>query len=282
MERLLSVILAGGRGKRMGILCHERPKPALPFGGQYRVIDFCLSNCINSGISDIAVLTDYQRSYMDNYLKCWSSNNYGLRSFQILEPKTANYATTADAVYQNLDYLEEQQADLVLVMPSDHVYEMDYQQMVALHREKKAELTIAVISVPIKEATRFGNIITDGNGRIKEYIEKPGEPQSNLVSMGIFLFNKKILAHSLIEDANQVGEAHGFERAIIPKLLRQKVSVFAHKFTGHWQDIGTKVAYYKANVELTTGKSLFKSKNGIPDGAGKPLCRPWVRVLLPP
>lgn len=261
MERLLSVILAGGRGKRMGILCHERPKPALPFGGQYRVVDFCLSNCINSGISNIAVLVDYQRSYMDNYLRRWSSNNYGLNNFQILEPKTANYETTADAVYQNLDYLEQQKADLVLIMPSDHVYEMDYRQMVALHREKRAELTIAVISAPTKEVSRFGNIIADGNGRIKEYIEKPSEPQSNLVSMGIFLFNKKILTESLIEDANQMGGAHGFERAIIPKLLRQKVSVFAHKFTGHWQDIGTKIAYFKANVELTGSKSLLKSKS---------------------
>jgi len=247
--KILALVLAGGRGERMGILCYVRPKSTLPFAGRSRIIDFPLSNCINSGITNIAALTDYQRFSMGKYLSEWTTVGSKLESLHILEPGNHSYRSTADAICQNLDYLEASQPDSVLVLPSDHVYLMDYRPMLALHELAKADLTIAVTSVPIEEAVRFGNILVTAEGRVTHYIEKPDIPQSSLVSMGIFLFNRQVLTERLVEDSNKTGSNHGFERAIIPRMLNENGRVFAYKFDGYWRDVGTVDAYYRTNME---------------------------------
>ncbi|MBI4303681.1 MAG: NTP transferase domain-containing protein [Chloroflexi bacterium] len=256
MERAIAMILAGGRGKRMDILCHERPKPALPFAGRFRVIDFSLSNCIHSEVKNIAILTDYQRSSMANYLKGWYSMNRIPESFEILEPKAGSYSGTANAVYQNLDYLREQRADKVLILAGDHIYKMDYRKMLAFHEQVKADVTVGVIPVPIEEAHRFGIVTTDSQHRIVDFTEKPKMPQSNLVSMGIYIFNREILAERLAEDAALPDSPHDFGYAIIPKTTKRD-RVFAYKYDGYWQDIGTTKAYFEANIELTYRQPLY-------------------------
>lgn len=250
MESATAMILAGGRGTRMGILCQNRAKPALPFAGDKRVIDFTISNCIYSHIGNIAVLTDYQRSDLARYLMLFKGLNGKAGNLQILEPGNGHYRSTADAVYQNLDFIEARHTDQVMVLPSDHIYQMDYNAMLASHKSAGADLTVAVTGVPVEQAARFGNIVTDRNGSIVNYIEKPEIPQSNLISMGIFLFNTKVLCECLMEDANRKGSVHGFERAIIPTMLKRGQKVFAYQFDGYWRDIGNPRAYHEANREL--------------------------------
>lgn len=191
MSRVLAMILAGGRGERMDILCYERPKPALPFAGRFRVIDFSLSNCIHSGISDVAVLTDYRRSEMADYLRRWHSSNASLKNLAILEPQNGSYKGTADAVYQNLDYLDKYGADKVLILAGDHIYKMDYRNLLDYHEQVKADVSVGVVPVPIEQAHRFGIVATDAEGRIVDFIEKPRVPKSNLVSMGIYVFSRE-------------------------------------------------------------------------------------------
>ncbi|MCJ7655509.1 MAG: sugar phosphate nucleotidyltransferase, partial [Dehalococcoidia bacterium] len=237
-----------------------RPKPALPFAGRFRVIDFSLSNCIHSQIGDIAVLIDYQRSHLENYLRRWHSVNAVTETFDILEPRKGSYCGTADAIYQNLAYLQKQTTDRILILAGDHVYKMDYRKMLAFHEQVKADVTVGVAPVPIEQAHRFGILTTDANGRILEFVEKPELPQSNLASMGIYIFNKDILAERLIEDAEQPDSPHDFGYAVIPGMVKRD-RVYAYKFDGYWRDIGTTEAYYAANMELTSPKSSF-SLNG--------------------
>jgi len=268
MKELLAIILAGGRGKRMSILCHERPKPLLPFAGRCRVIDFSLSNCVHSGIRNIAVLTDYQRINLADYLDRWHSKNNYSGSFHILEPGFGNYKNTADAVYQNLDYLRKSRCNTVLILPADHVYKMDYRKMLASHEQMRADLTIGVVSVPIDQAYRFGNIILGAEGRVTAYIEKPDAPQSNLVSMGIFLFDKRILIERLIEDSVRTHDAYGFERAIIPGMLSTG-KVFAYRFHDYWKDIGNPKTYLEANMMLTQDKPTLSLGGAWPILSGE-------------
>ena len=256
MKKALAMILAGGKGKRMDILCRERPKPALPFAGRFRVIDFSLSNCVNSQIQNIAVLTDYQRSHMANYLKSWSLNNPGHDKFQVLEPKAVSYKGTADAVYQNLDFLLEADADLMLILAGDHVYKMDYRRMLAFHDQVKADVTVGVIMVPIEEANRFGIVTVDAGDRVVNFVEKPQYPQSNLVSMGIYVFNKPVMYERLIEDAAKADSPHDFGYAVLPGMV-QRDRVFAYKFNDYWRDIGTAAAYYEANMGIMNQKAHF-------------------------
>lgn len=261
MKSVLAIILAGGRGKRMDILCRGRAKPALPFAGRFRVIDFSLSNCVNSGIHDIAVLADYERRPMADYLGAGASWGLGQRgNFQVLEPKSGSYKGTADAIYQNLWYLDKGAAELILVLAADHVYKMDYRKMLASHERVGADVTVGVISVPIEEAHRFGIVTVNAEGRIIEFIEKPRIPASSLASMGIYVFNRGILTERLIEDAAQPSSPHDFGHAVIPKMVKQD-KVFAYKFDGYWQDIGTVESYYAANMELTRQMPSF-SLNG--------------------
>ena len=250
MKTVLAIILAGGRGTRMGLLCQGRPKPILPFAARFRIIDFTLSNCVHSGIHDIAILLDYGRDALRDYL-CKGSR-WGAEcgaSLQILEPRSGSYEGTADAVYQNVLHFNEKAAELVLVLAADHVYRMDYGKMIAFHEEKGADVTVGVVPVPIEQAYRFGIVTTNANGRIIDFIEKPKVPEGNLASMGIYVFNKNVLIERLIEDAADPLSPHDFGYAVIPKMLSQD-KVFAYEFDGYWRDIGTVEAYYEANMEL--------------------------------
>jgi glucose-1-phosphate adenylyltransferase len=255
MGKTVALIMAGGRGKRMDVLCHVRPKPALPFAGRFNVIDFTLSNCIYSGIDDLAILTDYQRSYMARYLREWSLSN-AMRTFHILEPVRGSYKGTADAVFQNLPLLNKLNAQNVLILAGDHVYKMDYREMIAFHEQTKADVTVGVIRVPVEEAHRFGTVSLGDGGEILEFVEKSRNPRSNLASMGIYIFNIDILARRLAEDAVQPDSPHDFGYAILPNMIgRDKVN--AYEFTGYWQDIGTPQAYYAANMELVCAEPRF-------------------------
>lgn len=257
---MLAFILAGGRGKRMDVLCYNRPKPALTFAGKYRVIDFSLSNCFHSGIGSVAILTDYQRSSITNYLNNWNNSNKVFENFDLLEPRSGSYRGTADAVYQNLDYLRQYPGDLVIVLAGDHVYKMDYRSMIAYHRQVKADATVGVIPIPLDQAHRFGILTTNSKGRIENFVEKPTIPESNLASMGIYIFNKEVLIERLMEDAVRPDSPHDFGYAVIPGMIRRD-RVFAYSFNGYWRDIGTKEAYYSANMELVSPSPAF-SLNG--------------------
>lgn len=267
MNNIVAVILAGGKGKRMDILCQLRPKPALPFAGRFRVIDFSLSNCIYSQISNIAVLTDYQRSYMADYLNRWHLTNASSTNFRVLEPKTDSYGGTADAVYQNLSFLTKNKADAVLVLAGDHVYKLDYRKMLAFHQKVKADVTVGIIPVPIEQASRFGTVTIDANGRITEFLEKSPTPQSNLASMGIYVFNKDVLTERLVEDAANPISQHDFGYSLLPDMVKHD-KVFAYRFDGYWQDIGTVETYVEANMELTKPQPHFSLNGTTPVLAG--------------
>jgi glucose-1-phosphate adenylyltransferase len=254
MEKTVAVIMAGGRGRRMDILCHVRPKPALPFAGQFSVIDFALSNCAYSGITDLAVLTDYQRSYLARYLREWGLSN-AVRTFRVLEPGAGSYRGTGDAVFQNLPYLDELNARNVLILAGDHVYKMNYADMIAFHEQAKVDVTVAVTRIPIEEAYRFGTVSVSADGTILKFVEKSKNSDSNLASMGIYVFNRDILAERLAENA-RADLPRDFGYAILPGMVGRD-NVKAYEFTGYWQDIGTPEAYYAANMELVSSNPGF-------------------------
>ncbi len=263
MKNVAAMLLAGGQGKRMDILCQVRPKPALPFAGRFRVIDFSLSNCVHSQIGKIAVLTDYERRYMGEYLRQWRWSNPGNWSLDILEPRSGSYAGTADAIYQNIDYLRRTKPEAVLVLAGDHVYTMDYRKMMDFHRENDADLTIAVMRVPLEEASRFGIVTPDARGRILDFAEKPGVPASNLASMGIYIFRTEVLLEYLIKDHSNSCSGHDFGYSIIPAMTREKCS-FAYSFDGYWRDIGTVETYYEAHMELIGSLPAFSFNDSWP------------------
>jgi glucose-1-phosphate adenylyltransferase len=250
MTNILAVVLAGGRGKRMDILCHLRPKPTLPFAGRFRVIDFCLSNCLHSGIRQTAVLVDYQRCNLSRYLRQWQLSNGEDADIDVLEPKDRNYKGTADAVYQNIDYINRHTTDSVLIVAADHVYKMDYTAMLDYHRIKQADVTLAVVPVPIEESNRFGIVKAGPDGRITDFIEKPKIPQSNMASMSIYIFNKDLLLKRLKEDTADPHSSHDFGHSIIPRMLHSGDKIFAYIFRDYWQDVGSIAAYYSANMEI--------------------------------
>ncbi len=263
-KKTLAVILAGGRGTRMDMLCHRLAKPLLPFAGRFRIIDFTLSNCVNSGIRSIAVMVDYERETIADYLGDglpWMPKQQG--SFQILGPRVNSYRGTADAVYQNLDLLSKQPFDYMLVLAADHVYQMDYRKMLDFHQKEEADVTVGVISVPIEEASRFGTVMVGSEGRIVDFVEKPEIPLSSLVSMGIYVFSKQALLRSLEEDASDVSSPHDFGHAIMPRMVKRN-NVFAYKYFDYWQDIGTVEAYYSANIELTREFPAISMNNKWP------------------
>ena len=255
MGKTVAVIMAGGRGERMDVLCQVRPKPTLPFAGRFSVIDFTLSNCVYSGIDDLAILTDYQRSLIGRYLKRWGLSN-AMRTLQILEPVRGSYKGTADAVFWNLPVLDGLNAQNVLILAGDHIYKMDYRGMINFHEETKAGLTVGVTRVPMEEAHRFGTVSLGAGREILEFVEKSESPQTNLASMGIYVFNIEVLARYLAEDAIQANSPHDFAYAILPGMLG-KEKVNAYEFTGYWQDIGTPQAYYAANMELVCPTPRF-------------------------
>jgi glucose-1-phosphate adenylyltransferase len=249
MTRIVSMILAGGKGKRMDLLCYNRPKPVLPFAGAFKVIDFALSNCVHSNVASISVLVDHQKEFLAEYLKTWERNNARSTAFQVLEPGCGSYRGTADAIYQNINYVKTQDPDALLVLAGDHVYRMDYGKMAAFHESKGADITIGAVTVPLDQARRFGTIMARENGQIIGFEEKPLNPLSNLVSMGIYIFKWKVLQDYLEQDSRLPNSSHDFGYSIIPEIIKNG-RAFAYKFDGYWQDIGTVDAYYNANMEL--------------------------------
>ena len=260
----LAMILAGGQGSRLGALTKKIAKPAVPFGGKYRIIDFPLSNCANSGIDKVGVLTQYRPLELHNYLgtgSAWDLDKKDGGVF-ILPPyareKGADwYKGTGDAIYQNLNFIDSVDPDYVLVLSGDHIYTMDYSWMLESHKMNKAEATIGVIEVPWEEASRFGIMNTDKDGRIIEFEEKPAKPKSNLASMGIYVFNKSFLERYLEEDAKDAVSSHDFGKNIIPKMLKDKARLYSYAFDGYWKDVGTIESLWQANMDLLQDEPPF-------------------------
>ncbi len=254
---ILAMILAGGKGSRLGKLTQKIAKPAVPFGGRYRIIDFTLSNCINSGITKVGVVTQYQPLALNNHIGNGSSWGFdGLNSgVTILQPYSSNdgskwFEGTAHAIYQNMDYIDQEDPQYVLVLSGDHIYKMDYEAMLEDHKANNASLTVAVIEVPMEEASRFGIMNTDENDRIIEFEEKPEEPKSNLASMGIYIFNWSRLRSVLLNSYKKDDQMLDFGKHVIPAYLESGENVFAYRFDGYWKDVGTIDSLWEASMEF--------------------------------
>lgn len=251
------MLLAGGQGSRLRSLTTNIAKPAVPFGGKYRIIDFTLSNCTNSGIDTVGVLTQYQPLLLHSYIGIGSAWDLDRRNggVTVLPPYSVSsgvkwYEGTANAVYQNINYIEQYNPDYVLVLSGDHIYKMDYQHMLDYHIAKQADVTISVIEVPWEEASRFGIMNTNEEMEIVEFAEKPDEPKSNLASMGIYIFNWPLLKQYLQIDNANPHSSHDFGKDVIPMLLREKKRLFAYPFEGYWKDVGTVKSLWEANMDL--------------------------------
>ena len=252
---MIAMLLAGGQGSRLGVLTAKVAKPAVSFGGKYRIIDFPLSNCINSGVDTVGVLTQYQPLRLNTHIGIgipWDLDR-NIGGVTVLPPyeKSENsewYTGTANAIYQNLEYMESYNPEYVLILSGDHIYKMDYEVMLDFHKANNAEVTIAVMPVPMEEASRFGIMIADENHRITEFEEKPEHPRSNLASMGIYIFNWKTLKEALIAMADQ--PALDFGKHVIPYCHEKGAPLYAYEFTGYWKDVGTLSSYWEANMEL--------------------------------
>lgn len=254
-KEMIAMLLAGGQGSRLGVLTAKVAKPAVAFGGKYRIIDFPLSNCINSGIDTVGVLTQYQPLRLNTHIGIgipWDLDR-NIGGVTILPPyeKSANsewYTGTANAIYQNLDYMETFNPDYVLILSGDHIYKMDYEVMLDFHKENNADVTIAAMPVPKEEASRFGIVVTDDGGKITEFQEKPPEPKSNLASMGIYIFSWPVLREALVALRDEKG--CDFGKHIIPYCHEKGERLFAYEYNGYWKDVGTLGSYWEANMEL--------------------------------
>ncbi len=255
---MLAMILAGGRGSRLHDLTNKVAKPAVSYGGKYRIIDFPLSNCANSGIDVVGILTQYESVLLNSYVS--QSGRWGLDARDsgvfVLPPREKAdaaldvYRGTADAISQNIDFIDNYNPEYILILSGDHIYKMNYDEMLDYHKEMKADATIAVLPVPMKEASRFGIMNTNETGRIVEFEEKPAEPKSNLASMGIYIFNWKTLRQLLVEDMEKEDSHHDFGKDIIPTLLNDGKNLYAWKFEGYWKDVGTIDSLWEANMDL--------------------------------
>lgn len=254
-KEMIAMLLAGGQGSRLGVLTSKVAKPAVAFGGKYRIIDFPLSNCINSNIDTVGVLTQYQPLRLNTHIGIgipWDldRNIGGVSILPPYEKSTSSewYSGTANAIYQNINYMETFNPDYVLILSGDHIYKMDYEVMLDFHKENNADVTIAAMPVPIEEASRFGIVITDKDNRIQEFEEKPAHPRSNLASMGIYIFSWKVLKEALLALSDQPG--CDFGKHIIPYCHNNNRRLFAYEYNGYWKDVGTLSSYWEANMEL--------------------------------
>lgn len=257
-NNMLAMILAGGRGSRLHELTNKVAKPAVSYGGKYRIVDFPLSNCANSGIDVVGVLTQYESILLNSYVA--AGRRWGLDAkdsgVYVLPPReTADsnldvYRGTADAISQNIDFIDTYSPEYILILSGDHIYKMDYDKMLDAHKANNADATIAVLPVPMKEASRFGIMNTDENGKIVEFEEKPEKPKSNLASMGIYIFNWKQLRKALTADMKNPDSSHDFGKDIIPNFLNEGKALYAYKFEGYWKDVGTIDSLWEANMDL--------------------------------
>ncbi len=275
----MAVILAGGEGERLSILSQERAKPAVPFGGKYRIIDFTLSNCVNSGINDVVVLTQYNPRSLNDHIglgRPWDldRNTGGVKLLQpyISRGRLAEwYRGTADAVLRNLNVVEHSVGDTVLVLAGDHIYKMDYQPFVAAHRRHRADVTIAVRRVPLAEASRMGILALDDHDRVTEWQEKPKQPRSDLASMGVYVFSKRTLRRWLSEDRVDFGAN------VVPAMLEAGARVYGYRYNGYWQDVGTIQSFWEANMALLEDDpelDLVRTRNGSSTPAPRSARRP--------
>ncbi|MDD6771441.1 MAG: glucose-1-phosphate adenylyltransferase [Inconstantimicrobium porci] len=263
-KEMIAMILAGGQGSRLGVLTKKLAKPAVPFGGKYRIIDFALSNCSNSGIHTVGVLTQYKPLELNSHIGIgspWDLDRRGGGVF-ILPPyqeeKGGNwYKGTANAIYQNIAFVDNYDPEYVLVLSGDHIYKMDYEKMLNFHKKNAADATVAVINVTLKEASRFGILNTNDDGSIYEFEEKPKEPKSTNASMGVYIFNWKVLKKFLKEDEADKDSQNDFGKNIIPKMLADRRRMFAYEFKGYWKDVGTIDSLWEANMDL------LKDDNGL-------------------
>ncbi len=267
-QECVAMLLAGGQGSRLYTLTETTAKPAVPFGGKYRIIDFPLSNCVNSGIYTVGVLTQYQPLVLNEYIglgKPWDLDRVA-SGVTVLPPYQAKdgadwYKGTANAIYQNLSFINRYDPDYVLIPSGDHIYKMDYAKMLEAHKETGADCTIAVLNVTLEEASRFGIMNTDDDMKILEFEEKPKQPKSTKASMGIYIFNKSVLEKYLIEDEADPASSKDFGKNIIPKMLADGCRMYAYPFSGYWKDVGTVSSLWEANMDLLGDRPEFDLKD---------------------
>ncbi|MFV0519535.1 MAG: glucose-1-phosphate adenylyltransferase [Lachnospirales bacterium] len=256
-KEMIAMLLAGGQGSRLGVLTKNKAKPGVAYGGMYRIIDFPMSNCVNSGIDTVGVLTQYEPLSLNRHLGIgipWDlDRSYGgvtvLAPYVNGDDSTSWYTGTANAIYQNVNYIESYNPEYVLILSGDHIYKMDYSNMLARHKETGADATIAVLEVPLDEATRFGIMNTDENGQVYEFEEKPKEPKSNLASMGIYIFTWNVLK-KFLENDNKIHDDSDFGKHIIPNMIEQNKKLFTYTFNSYWRDVGTIESFWQANMDL--------------------------------
>ena len=261
-----AVILAGGEGSRLSVLTAKRTKPAVPFAGKYRIIDFPLSNCVNSGIVDLMILAQYRPQSLIEHVGSgapWDLNRDFTGGVKILTPYKARndsdwYTGTADAVQQNFAFIKNGSPDLVLILSGDHIYTMDYEPMISFHMDKNADLTMGVFNVPREEASRFGIVAVDKKYRVTSFVEKPENPPATLANMGVYMFNRQLLDEILWEDKQDENSLHDFGKNILPRLIKSKARVFAYPYTGYWMDVGTLQSYWQAHLDLLSPNPSLK------------------------
>ena len=263
-KECVAMLLAGGQGSRLSVLTEKNAKPAVPFGGKYRIIDFTLSNCVNSGLDTVGVLTQYQPLVLNEYIgngQSWDlDRTFG--GVMVLPPyqgkKSADwYKGTANAIFQNLNFIKRYKPEYVLILSGDHIYKMDYSKMLEYHKQKHSECTIAVIDVPIEQASRFGIMTCDTNGRITGFEEKPKKPVSTKASMGIYIFSYDVLLKYLVLDNDDENSSNDFGKNVIPAILKDKIRMFAYPFEGYWKDVGTIDSLWEANMDLLGEAPVF-------------------------
>ncbi len=255
--KMIAMLLAGGQGSRLKLMTHNNAKPAVPFGGKYRIIDFPLSNCSNSGIFDVGILTQYKPYQLNSHIGIGSSWDLDRRNggVRVLPPYMTDnggrwYKGTANAIYENIYFIDALDPEYVLILSGDHIYKMDYSQMLEAHQALGADATLSVVEVPWEETHRFGIVITDDHDRIVEFQEKPKEAKANLASMGIYIFNWKKLREYLIVDEADPESSNDFGHSIIPRMQKDNLDLFVYRFDGYWKDVGTIKSYWEANMDL--------------------------------
>ena len=261
-----AIILAGGEGSRLSALTAKRTKPAVPFAGKYRIIDFTLSNCVNSNIFDVMVLAQYRPQSLIEHIGSggpWDLNRDFTGGIRILTPYKARteaewFEGTAGAVQRNFSFIKQGSPDLILILSGDHIYTMDYDRMIQYHIAKQSDLTLATIRVPIEEASRFGILTIDQDYHVKSFIEKPKDPSSDLINMGVYLFNLDLLDHALWDDHQRKDTSHDFGKDILPSLIQKGARVFAFPYTGYWMDVGTITSYWQAQMDLLSPNPPLK------------------------